>query len=25
MAPWIMLTPDQLQSVAEYVKAIHAG
>ena len=25
MAPWMMLTPDQLQAVAEYVKAFHAG
>lgn len=23
MAPWMMLTPDQLQAVAEYVKAFH--
>lgn len=25
MAPWPMLTPEQLQSVAEYVKSLHAG
>jgi mono/diheme cytochrome c family protein len=25
MAPWPMLTPDQLQAVARYVKSFHAG
>jgi mono/diheme cytochrome c family protein len=25
MAPWPMLTPEQLQAVAEYVKSLHAG
>lgn len=25
MAPWPMLSPDQLQAVAEYVKSLHGG
>jgi len=25
MAPWPMLSPDQLQSVAEYVKSLHGS
>ena len=25
MAPWPMLTPEQLQAVAEYVKSLHGG
>jgi mono/diheme cytochrome c family protein len=25
MAPWTMLSPDQLQAVAEYVKSLHTG
>jgi mono/diheme cytochrome c family protein len=25
MAPWPMLTPDELQAVAEYVKSLHGG
>jgi mono/diheme cytochrome c family protein len=25
MAPWPMLSPDQLQAIAEYVKSLHAG
>ena len=25
MAPWPMMTPEQLQAVAEYVKSLHAG
>ncbi len=25
MAPWPMLSADQLQAVAEYVKSLHAG
>ena len=25
MAPWPMLSPDQLQAIAEYVKSLHGG
>jgi mono/diheme cytochrome c family protein len=25
MAPWPMLSPEQLQAIAEYVKSLHAG